>query len=55
MKILVCNAGSSSLKFSLLEAGDESFPAEGSIASNKQLAQCRRRSAAWIVWYSLPA
>jgi acetate kinase len=31
MKILVCNAGSSSLKFSLLEACDESFLAEGSI------------------------
>ena len=31
MKILVCNAGSSSLKFSLFEADDESLVAEGSI------------------------
>jgi acetate kinase len=31
MKILICNAGSSSLKFSLFEADDESLVAEGSI------------------------
>src|SRR5713101_7099866 len=31
MKILVCNAGSSSLKFSLFDAGDEQVLAEGGI------------------------
>src|SRR5215475_4552266 len=31
MKILVCNSGSSSLKFSLFEANDEVLLAEGSV------------------------
>jgi len=45
MKILVCNSGSSSLKFSLFEAKDEALLAEGSIdwttTPTRLIFQCR--------------
>jgi acetate kinase len=46
MKILVCNAGSSSLKFSLFEAEEELLLAEGGVDwSRKVHRPVRRRYA----------